>query len=150
MIFKSKHTVALLFLAVLAGLLTLVACTTDEDRIKEANTAAASSGQSGDSGQLTGKISVFDLRDGDCFNAPKIPGGESVNMEDVELVSCSDDWIYRALSSFVVTLDGDYPGQDYFVAQAGSICDPSTGFYLFPMLETWAVGDRVIACIQVR
>ncbi len=150
MIFKSKYSIAVLFLAVLAGLLTLVACTTDEDRIKEANTAAASGGQSGDSGQLTGKISIFDLRDGDCFNAPTVPGSETVNMEDVELVPCSGDWVYQALSSFVVALDGDYPGEDYFVAQVDSRCDRLSNTYIFPVAESWALGDRAVSCLMVR
>jgi len=162
--FKSKYTIAVLFLAVLAGLLTLVACSSDAERTQETNTPAASEGQSGDSGQLTGKISVFDLKDGVCFNAPTVPGGESVSSASapvaakiavdfpshVELVDCSGDWEYRAVKSLVVTRDGSYPGQDFFVMQGRNICSIAAELYLFPMFENWEAGDRVVACLEER
>ena len=163
-IFKSKNTIAVLFLAVLAGLLTLVACSSDTDNVREGNTVAAGEGQSGDSSQLAEKISVFDLKKGDCFNAPTLADGESVSSasapvntkiavdfpSQVELVQCSGDWAYEAIKSLVVTHAGNYPGQDFFVMQGRNICPISAELYLFPMFDAWEEGDRDVVCIHER
>lgn len=132
-------------LSILGGLLVLAACTTDAERIREANTAVASS--SGNSEQFTGKISIFDVRDGDCFNAPIVPETQSIDYFDVELVACSDDWSHKALNSFLVELDGDYPGDRYFENLADSGCDRRYSVLFYPLPESWALGDRVINCV---
>ena len=98
--------------------------------------------------QLSGNISVFDLRDGDCFNAAKVPGYEVVNFEEVELTPCTGDWVYRALNSFVITLNGKFPGEDYLMAQSDRRCQRLTDIYMFPTSESWVAGDRVVACLM--
>ena len=143
-----RFEITLVLFIALGGLLTLVACTADAERIREANTAAASG--SGNSDQLTGKISVFDLRDGDCFNAAEIPDSETVDFEQVELVPCSSDWVYRALNSFVVDRQGQYPGEDYFMAEGDRLCNRLAGVYLFPLPESWELGDRAVACLMEK
>ena len=145
-----KRSIAMLILAASAVLLTLGACTTDADRISEANTVAARNNSTPAPDTQTGKISVFDLRDGDCFNAAEIPGFETVDFEEVELVPCSSSWVYRALNSFVVDRDGDYPGEDYFMAEGDSRCNRLASVYLFPLPESWALGDRALACLMEK
>ena len=71
-------------------------------------------------------------------------------MENVELVPCSGDWVYQALNSFVLTLDGDFPGVDYLYAQSELGCDRQSNIYFYPALESWALGDRVILCVMER
>ena len=126
--------------------MALVACTADAERIREANEAAADSSSVID--QMTGKISVFDLRDGDCFDAPEIPGGSGLfDLEDVKLLGCSGDWSFVALNSFVVDRGGGYPGENYFMAEGNRRCDPLSNIYLFPMQDSWELGDRTVMCI---
>ena len=130
-------------LALLAGLFVLVACTGDAERIREANAAAGSSNAID---QSAGQISVFDLRDGDCFDAPEIAGSGLLNLEDVKLVGCSGKWSFLALNSFVVDRGGDYPGEDYFMEEGYRRCDRLADTYLFPLPESWELGDRTVMC----
>lgn len=121
------------------------ACTTDAQRIREANEAAAVGSKTSEI--LTGKISVFDIRDGDCFDAPYLPGTSAVDLYDVELVSCSADWAYRSLSSFMVDLDGDMPEESYWDRVTGTQCPPLTNVFIYPHAESWALGDRTVVCL---
>ena len=143
-----RFRVTLLLLVLVGGLLVLIGCTDNREKIRAANQAAASSSIS--SVEETGKISVFDLRDGDCFNAARIVGTEVEDLENVELVPCSGDWGYRVLSSFVVSLDGDYPGDDYFTNEADRRCGRLTTFFLSPHPDSWEFGDRSVMCLQDR
>ncbi len=142
--FRNRLATKTLMLALLAGLFVLVACTADAERIREANAAAGSSNAID---QLAGQISVFDLRDGDCFDAPEIAGSGLFNLEDVKLVGCSGEWSFLALNSFVVARDGDYPGEDYFMEEGYRRCDRLADTYLFPLPESWEFGDRTVMCI---
>ena len=136
----------------LIGLISLSAfagCqgTSDKERIRDSNEAARE-GQTFNPDELSGTISVFDLRDGDCFNAPTVPEFGIVDFEDVELVLCSGDWRYRVLNSFAVDREGSYPGDEYFTEEADFRCHRLYGVFLFPLAESWALGDRTVSCLQ--
>ena len=142
-------------------LLTLTACTTDAQRIDDANEAARKSQQNTPSInesntasssvspsnriQRTGTISVFEVRDGDCFNSNELVETE---LSEVELVDCAEDWDERAINSFVVDLDSGFPGDFYFVQPTIEKCDRRSTYPLQPTKESWDVGDRTISCIQ--
>jgi hypothetical protein len=148
-------------LLAIAALLVLaaVACTKDDaERIRQANSAAATESAKAistpfDPEQLVGTISVFDLRDGDCFNlegpSPAfLDTLEGEETTEVLFVPCSGDWEHRVVNSFVVDRDGDLPAIDYFDEIAFAECHRLYDWYLGPTAESWDVGDRTIACIQ--
>ncbi len=60
----------------------------------------------------------------------------------------TDHWVYRALNGFVVDRDGDYPGEDYFMVEGDRRCNHLAGVYLFPLPESWELGDRAVACLM--
>ena len=140
-----QWTVAIAILVGVVMVLSLFAGKTDAERIQEANAAAATG--PGASEQFTGKISAFDLRDGDCFNAALVSESEKVDFGDVELVPCTGSWVYQAKNSFLVNRDGDFPGYDYFTSEGDRRCHLSSVVYLHPTLESWNLGDRVVSCL---
>ena len=83
------------------------------------------------------------LNVGECFD--EAPETEQLL---VELVSCSGEWQYRALTSFTVDEVERYPGEDFFNQRAHNECDRHYTFLLFPLADTWALGDRRVNCIQ--
>ena len=136
----------IVLLAAIGGLAVVAACTTDAQRIREANEAAAVGSKT--SGVLTGKISAFDIRDGHCFDAPPVPGTGAVDLYDVKLVSCSGNWGFRSLNSFVVDLDGDYPGVSYWARVTDTQCHRLTDIIIYPTPESWEHGDRTVSCLM--
>ena len=66
----------------------------------------------------------------------------------MELVSCSDNWEYRTLSSIAVEDAERYPGEDHFRKRAFSECDQRYTTSLFPTENSWALGDRGVICLQ--
>jgi len=138
-----------LTLSVLTIVFLLMACgPSDKERIRDMNESALVE-QSFDPDALGGTISVFDIRDGDCFNAG-LPSeyGATDTFEEVELVSCSGEWEYRVLDSFVVNRQGAYPGKDYFYDQAQLYCHRLWDFIFFPITESWELEDRTVQCLQ--
>ena len=117
-------------------MVVLTSCETDADRIREANEAASGQGAF-DPDTLGGTISVFDLRDGDCFNGARVPLGETIDVYDVELVACTGGWDYRVLNTFNIDQDGPYPGEQYFDNQANVRCHRLFDFFIFPLDESW-------------
>ena len=83
------------------------------------------------------------LNVGECFD--EAPETEHLL---VELVSCSGEWQYRALSSFTVDDFDRYPGEDLFSQRAYKECDRHYTFILFPLADSWALGDRRVTCLQ--
>jgi len=136
----------IVLLAAIGGLAVAAACTTDAQRIREANEAAAVGSKTSEI--LTGKISVFDIRGGDCFDAPPVPGTTVVDLYDVELVSCSGDWAYKSLNSFVVDLDGDMPEESYWHRVTDTQCHRLANVFIVPHAESWALGDRTVVCLM--
>ena len=79
----------------------------------------------------------------ECFNeAPEIEDGL------VEIVSCSGEWQYRTLNSFAVADASRYPGEGHFSRSAYRKCDPRYTNTLSPTASSWALGERVVTCIQ--
>lgn len=106
---------------------------------------------------------VFDLAVGDCFDDGDMPIGEVEEVGDVPMVECSephDNEVYA-----VVTVDGEeFPGEQAIQDTADEMClDAFDGFvgldyetsaldfgWLVPTADTWADGDRVVACFVYR
>ena len=97
-----------------------------------------------------GKLSIFDLKKGDCFSirGPTVEGEHSA----VTIFSCSStEWDYRLLSSAEVSSSSSkYPGESYFDKQAESKCPSLADTFFFPTSESWAEGDRMIQCVAER
>ena len=138
-------------------LLTLVACTSDAERIREANevaqlaqTKTPSNAESTSDTPLStptplsADISIFDIRDGDCLEYSFSEG----ELERINIVPCTGIWASRALSSFVVETTGTYPGEESFFQPAPDKCDRRYSFLMFPTEESWAQGDRIVICLQ--
>jgi len=93
-------------------------------------------------------IDVSELREGDCFNGPVAEGIDTIEFGVVDLASCSAEWQYRVIDSFIVGEGGSYPEISYFDNQARLRCDRHTAVYVFPLRESWDMGDREVTCIQ--
>ena len=88
-------------------------------------------------------VSVDTLNPGECINdAPE------TDWTMVELVDCSGPWQYRALGTIEVEDLARYPGEAYFAQQALERCDRRYSYLLFPLDETWSLGDRRVTCLQ--
>ncbi|MCH7625706.1 MAG: hypothetical protein IIC83_07265 [Chloroflexi bacterium] len=90
-------------------------------------------------------VDISKLNAGECFNE-----NDQYAIPLVEIVSCEGPWQSRLLNSFIVELEGPYPGESYFAEQAFDRCDRLYDFYLMPVPEQWDVGYRSIDCIQTR
>ena len=85
------------------------------------------------------------LTSGECYNeAP-----ETDNLQ-VELVNCSANWQYLVLNSFEVADSDRYPGVDFFAQRAIEYCDVRYDYVLYPIAESWRLGDRKVTCIEER
>ena len=90
--------------------------------------------------RLVGDVS---LESGECYIEAPETGGSLV-----ELVSCSSEWQYRVLGSFEVADSVRYPREEFFSQRAQESCDSRYDYFLFPIAESWMLGDREITCIQ--
>jgi hypothetical protein len=106
---------------------------------------------------------VFDLAVGDCFDDGDMAVAGVEEVGDVPMVECSephDNEVYA-----VVTVDGDvFPGEEAIQSTADDMClEAFDGFvgldyqtstldfgWLVPTADTWAAGDRVVACFVYR
>ncbi len=122
---------------------TIVGCQSDADHIRATN--QASSGQAATSTPLSAVIHTVDIQEGDCIDST-LP--EGISIETVMIVVCSGPWQYRALNSFLVDEQDNYPGEDYFSKQAYERCDRRYSTILFPIAESWAISDRTVDCLQ--
>ena len=96
-----------------------------------------------DPSKLDRLVNVSRLGDGECYN--EAPETEYLL---VEVVSCSGGWQYRTLNSYTVDDLDRYPGETYFSRRAHNECDRHYTFLLFPLADTWALGDRRVNCLQ--
>ena len=133
----------------LVSTLLLVACTpqSEEERIREFNEAILN-GVTADSDKVGEKVHYSSLRNGHCFNGFSDPGLETVKIEKVDLVACSSSWQYRVIDSFLVGRSGIYPGEEYFDREAFNHCDRHGFLQVFPLRESWDLGDRAVLCLQ--
>ena len=139
--------VLLAWLGMSVLVVVLTSCETDADRTRSSN-EAANSKMVFDPDERSGRIRVFDLREGDCFIAPDVPLLSTGNLEVVELVQCTAKWKYRVLNTFALSIDGPYPSDQYFINQADERCHRLYDVSLSPTFDSWAAGDRVVSCIQ--
>lgn len=112
-----------------------------------------------DSGQVTdaGTESVFDLREGDCFDEP-----DADEVADVTTVPCAQPHDLEVYLTFTLPMDDDapfpddatleshvddtcLPAFDTFVGQAFAESDLDV-FTFEPTVESWAEGDRAVTC----
>lgn len=98
------------------------------------------------------KLSVLDLKQGDCFSSNKSFDSEATELATVDIVSCgTGQWDYRVERAFSLTVSGStYPGQTFIDSQAESGCPATTDTYFFPTTESWGEGDRSILCLSAR
>ena len=123
--------------------LTSVGCTSDAQNIRATNEAAAE--PPAVNTPLSAEIGSTEIRDGDCIIS-KLP--EGIDIKSVVIVPCSADWQYRALNSFTVDDFDRYPGEDLLSRRAHIECDRHYTFILFPLADSWALGDRRVNCLQ--
>lgn len=139
---------ALTSVAIVAVVL-LGGCSSDAGKIREANaTAAASEGSRVNEDGDQGVISILDVREGDCFNGISIPEVGTVDFEEIELVPCSGEWDYRAVSSFTISGHTNWPGEEFMGEEADRRCGRVASIFFFPSQQSWDLGDRVINCVQ--
>jgi hypothetical protein len=105
-----------------------------------------------------GKVSVEDLREGDCVNGLK----ESRFLTRVDGVPCTTPHQSEVFSVFNLP-DGDYPGEDEVLKKAEDGCadrfedyapnakdedlEDLELFYLYPIRSAWSRGDREVTCL---
>ncbi len=88
-------------------------------------------------------VGVYTVTAGECFNEAPETGWLLV-----ELVSCSDPWEYRVLEQLKVDELDEYPGEGYFRTLAYEDCDRRHSYLLYPIQESWLLGDRMVSCLQ--
>ena len=88
-------------------------------------------------------VGVNTVTAGECFSDTPETDGTLV-----ELVSCSGDWEYRVLGLFEVDELDEYPGEGYFERRAYENCDRRHSYLLYPIEESWILGDRTVSCLQ--
>ena len=96
-----------------------------------------------DPAKLDRLVGVKTLRSGECYNEAQETGWLLV-----ELVDCSGPWEYRVLGLFEVEDLDKYPRKDYFERRAYKDCDRRYSYFLYPVQESWILGDRTVSCLQ--
>ena len=126
----------------------------DTQKIDDANEAARLS-QNLTGPNNPGRISIFDLRQGDCYDEPDslaISDEEIIEVEFVEVVPCSGPHqfeVQRLL--FVDHPDGSpYPGTTFFDDMFYRECPFTADFFMFPIPDSWEFGDRVLTCVRIN
>jgi Septum formation len=145
-----------------AGLIAVAGCTTEPDApspTAEPSSPVATSSPSAEpsaSASAAPETSVLDLVVGDCFSTAV------AELDRVSVVSCDTEHQYEVFA--LLELDGapeaPFPGDQALLERADADCQPSFAAYvgteypdsawfiagLVPSEETWADGDRTIAC----
>ena len=125
--------------------------------------AAGTAHRSASTGQITasGKLSVFSLRVGDCFQNPS--GSQaSATVANVSAVPCTTPHNAQAFAQLQAA-GTSYPGNSALFRQASNGCNAQvaadldksriTGtmklHFIFPLSQSWADGRRTIMCLVV-
>ena len=143
--------------------LVLMGCEqqSDVDRIKSANQTVAArdivptatvrpaiSEQHG--GDSRTPLSIYELRQGDCFSYGSESPSEANTYEEVFPAACaSDDWDWVVSDTFVAAGKGVYPGEEHFFMLGYQRC-PRSDDIQFPTAGSWDAGDRVVTCLESR
>ena len=102
---------------------------------------------------------VFSLKVGDCFNGPLSNTEYSIEVRDVELVSCDEPHESEVYAVFELP-DSSWKGEDYVFEQAEIGCvarfeafvgieyELSTLYadIIYPLEESWKENDREVKC----
>ena len=120
--------------------------------------AIATSADRDSSGNITagGRVSIFDLKVGDCFN-----GLEEGRVTSVKAVPCGEPHDAEVFAVFNLTGSSSYPGEDALFDKAQDGCndrlegysakavdDSSIDLYVFyPDSRSWSRGDREATCV---
>ena len=123
-------------------LLFPAACQTDAERIRATNDAVEQ--PAAEPTPISAEIDADEIQVGDCINST-LP--EGISIESVVIVPCDGPWQYRVLDSLVMA-GSDYPGEDAILQRASQRCDSRFTDFLFPLAESWQLGDRTIECLQ--
>lgn len=94
-----------------------------------------------------GQVSVFELRDAECFNEPNALTTFD-SQRPMTIVPCSGAYDFKVLNTIATTLNGIFPLDTYFQRQAAIHCDDRTDLYFLPTEVSWNLGDRTILCLQ--
>ena len=124
-------------------LLVLVGCESEAQRIREVNELVGSASEEKDT--LSAQVDVLNIENGDCIDST-LP--EGISIETVVIVPCFGPWQYRVLNSFSVEGPNRYPGESFFTQRAYESCDRHFTHVLFPLPESWNLGDRTVNCLQ--
>jgi len=102
------------------------------------------------------EVSVFRVREGDCFDDPE---GEEVR--EVEVIPCDEPHDNEVYALVELDDDDDFPGEDQVAEEAQELCFEAFEDYvgipyeesvflslqLTPSEEGWADGDREAVCV---
>ncbi|MBK8445607.1 MAG: septum formation family protein [Micropruina sp.] len=107
-------------------------------------------------GQVTAEASIdaFQVTVGDCTGAMK-----EGDVSSLKVIPCDQPHYFEAYARTDLE-DGDFPGEDELTKHANTFCSEqfktfiglSTKdsaydmFYLYPVKESWATGDREVLC----
>ena len=87
-------------------------------------------------------VNYSNLPEGRCIN----PGHNPDHSDP----PCEGGWQPKVIGSFVVDLEGPYPGEDYFRKQATEHCPGRSDVYMSPSRASWSIGDYVVTCMDIR
>lgn len=118
----------------------------------------ATSARRGDDGTLNsaGRVSVDELRTGDCFNT-----SDDDEITDVDGVPCTEAHEYEVFTLGTYEGDGTYPPDSALPAIFSEVCEPSFAAYvgasyatseiygsmISPSEDSWGSGDRSFICL---
>jgi hypothetical protein len=119
--------------------------TSDDDRIKALNAAAATNAPSDGK---EGKVNILEIRAGDCLDG-SFGQVDEQELEDVYRVKCGVNAQFKVLEQELMTeaKDAAYPSGSRFDLFAVEQCHEDTAFFLYPTSDSWKKGDRVMSCI---
>ena len=108
--------------------------------IQETNTA-----QTTDPSILNRLVSTFLLDVGECFSLH----GETEGLYSI-LTDCSGEWDFQVSKTGKIPTMGEYPGEEYVLANAEETCRSESTFWVYPNEKSWNWGYTNIICITER
>jgi len=153
---KTDHRFVLSVTAVLIGAIALTGCSGETSSGPAASDTTAQDASASPTAAPIRRVSLFDIRPGDCMNMTDVLEGV-----EAELIDCDLDHDAEVFAETTMT-DVQFPGAEAAVAQAETFCmdsfqtyvgvgypDSALEIYYFtPTEQTWAeLDDRLITCI---
>jgi hypothetical protein len=113
------------------------------------------------SGQITapGRLNIFSLRTGDCFDNPG-----SGSFSTVTAIPCGQPHNAQMFAEFNAVNSSSYPGSSALVKEATNGCNSRVAGsvdkakitnsmqirFLYPLSSSWSLGHRAISCLLVN